>query len=475
MKRRKSGLSVPEGAALPETPHATLALFAYANVTPDTVDCLLRDLRLWPNIVYARISSDALISRSRSRIASDFLDSKRELTGDVLLMLDHDIKWEQGDLVHLAEKTLETEAVVAGVYPKRAFGGGTAVRFGTPGKYTIGEDVLAPAQYVSTGFIGIHRTVLEKLAKTMPRTIGNFWPFFLPVLAAHPIDKDACEYLSEDWSFCARAHALGVPIYAAMKPRLVHVGEYAYRMIDSQATPPPDRNISFDIREDVEVPAIRWLLKDAAEYTGIAPDSMHKAIAEARDGLCKLWFGHGSADPKVENMWYRRSDVGRRYILDLVGWHFSAIGPLIAESLKDVKDKRVLDFGSGIGTMALLLASQGNLVDCIEINQELCDFANFRFARHMDGKAAPRHVSAPDGEYDMVIAWHVFEHLPDPEVKLRELVDTLKPGGLVWSQSDWVADAGHPQHHERTDWEERMVEVGLKPVENKPCWYEKVA
>ncbi len=474
MKQTQSGLAVPDGTPELTTPHATLALFVYSDAKPGTLDCVTRDARLWPNLVYARISNDALIPRSRSRMASDFLQSKRELVGDVLLMVDHDIEWQEGDLVYLAEKTLETKAVVAGVYSKRAFGTGTAVRFSTPGRYVMGEDRLAPAQYVSTGFIGIHRSVLEKMAETLPMTIGNYWPFFWLSLVEHPIDKDACEGLSEDWAFCARAHELNIPVYAALKPDLVHVGDYGYRVIDSQASPPPNQRVAFEVREEVQTPAIKWLFKDVAEYTGTAPDGMHKAVVGAREGLATLWHQHGSDDPKAENMWYRRSDVGRRYVLDLAGWHVSNIGPLIAGNLKDVEGKRVLDFGSGIGTMALMLAMQGNQVDCIEINKELVDFANFRFGRHLDGKTPPRHVSSPDGEYDMVIAWHVFEHLPDPEVKLRELVDALKPAGLMWSQSDWVADAGHPMHHQRQDWEEKMAEAGLRPVEGKPCWYEKV-
>jgi hypothetical protein len=472
MKKSKGGLVVPEGAVTLSTPHATLALFAYSDVKPDTADCLLRDLRLWPNVVYARISNDALIPRSRSRMASDFLRAKRENVGDVLLMVDHDMVWEQGDLVYLAEKALETKAVVAGIYSKRDFNGGVAVRFSAPGTYTIGEDVLAPAQYVSTGFIGIHRSVLEKMAETLAMTIGNFWPFFWLALTEHPIDKTACEGLSEDWAFCARASNLGIPVYAAMKPRLVHVGDYGYRLIDSQASPPPDVNVSFSVRDETPIPAVAGLVKDVAEYTGIAPDGVHGAISEARQGLAGLWHSFGSHKPKAENAWYRRGDVGRHNLLDLVGWHISVMGPIMAEHLPGISDQRILDFGSGIGTMALALASQGNEVDCIEINKELRDFAKFRASRFLNGARPPRFVTSPDGEYDIVIAWHVFEHLPNPEAKLKELVGALKPGGRMWSDSDWVADAGHPMHHERQDWEEKMVEAGLNPV--GASWYEKV-
>jgi hypothetical protein len=473
-KKRKSGLILPEDTSVLDTPDATLALFAYADVKPDTVDCLLRDLRLWPNIVYYRVSNDALISRSRSRAASDFLRAKRENVGDVLLMLDHDMKWAEGDLVYLAEKTLEAEGVVAGIYSKRDFGGGVAVRFATHGKFNIGEDVLAPAQYVSTGFIGIHRKVLEKMAETMPLTIGNFWPFFLPIVADHGIDEDACEYLSEDWAFCARVHALEFPVYAALKPRLVHVGEWAYRLIDSQASAPPDRNISFTIAKDVEIPAVQTLMKDVADYTDIPPDQVHKAIKLGREGLAGLWHNEGGFDPRVEAAWYRRADVGKHQLLDLAGWHFSTIAPLLPEGLGDVKGSRVLDFGSGIGTMALMLTMQENEVDCVEVSPELKKFARYRNEKHLNGVAHPRFVDKPDGTYDVVVFWHVAEHLPDPAATLDTLVAALKPGGRMFTDWDFHQDALHPMHHEIDGkWEEQMVKAGLRPTD-RAYWWEKV-
>src|SRR3989304_10424254 len=161
-KRTKSGLVLLDRKpAERPPPDATVALFAYADRKPNTVDCLIRDRRTWPNLVYYRISNDALISRSRSRVASDFLRSERKLVGDVLIMLDHDMCWQDGDLQHLAEKAIETRGVVAGVYPKRGFGLGAAVRFGAAGEYTVGEDQTIEAIYGSTGFLGIHRPAAE--------------------------------------------------------------------------------------------------------------------------------------------------------------------------------------------------------------------------------------------------------------------------------------------------------------------------
>jgi len=476
-KRTKSGLVLldREPAKRPP-PDATVALFAYADVKPNTVDCLIRDLRTWPNLVYYRISNDALISRSRSRVASDFLRSQPELVGDVLLMIDHDMCWRDGDLQYIAEKAIKTRGVVAGVYPKRGFGLGAAVRFGAEGEYTVGEDQTVEAIYVSTGFMAIHRSVLEAIAKELPYTIGNFWPFFLEIVVQHPLDDNAQEFLSEDWAFCVRAREAGFKVYAAMKPRLEHIGEHAYRMVDSQFTPPADAAITFRVAATVEAPAIKWLLRDAAEFTGIAPDQMNEAIGTGRAGLGMLWTQEGSFEPDKEIEWYKREDVGRHYVLDLAGWHFQNIGPFLSESLAGIEGKRVLDFGSGIGTMALMLAMQGNTVECVEVNSELRKFTEFRMEKHLgrgNGAGPPMYfVDEPNQLYDLIVFWHVAEHVSDPEGLLAELVSHLAPDGVMFTQSDFHRDSVHTMHHEReTDWEEALLAAGLKPIEGRPWYY----
>ena len=61
------------------TPKVNIALFAYAGVEPASCDSLLRDLPHIPNSVYSRVSKDALISRSRSTAATEFLRSDAHL------------------------------------------------------------------------------------------------------------------------------------------------------------------------------------------------------------------------------------------------------------------------------------------------------------------------------------------------------------------------------------------------------------
>ena len=64
------------------------------------------------------------------------------------------------------------------------------------------------------------------------------------------------------------------------------------------------------------------------------------------------------------------------------------------------------------------------------------------------------------GGFDVIMAWHVFEHLRDPESVLDDLLARLAPGGRLYTNSGFH-DASCPQHHLRSDWEQVLSGRGL--------------
>ena len=218
---------------------ATLYLFAYGGICADTHLAICREAREWAELVHGVVKDDALIERARSKAASHFLiDSE---AGDVMLMVDHDISFEKGDLRYLAEKCAETGGIVAGIYPKRSFKEalrGMTFRIDEPTRFVVGQDRLIPATYVSTGFIAIHRDVVAHVARAMQPVIQGFYPMFLPIVLDTPHGH---EHLSEDWAFCERAK--GMPVHIASKPRLKHEGTYTYRMQDALTEPPGEARV----------------------------------------------------------------------------------------------------------------------------------------------------------------------------------------------------------------------------------------
>src|SRR3990167_2643460 len=197
---------------------ATLYVFAYAGLNGRTHLCVSEEARTWPELVHGIAQDDALIDRARSNAATHFwLDRD---AGDVMLMVDHDMQWEKGDLRYIAEKAAETHGIVAGLYPKRGFSAGNTFHMAEPCRFLVGEDRLIPATLV----------------------IQNFYPVFTPLV----VETDrGWEHLSEDWAFCYRAK--GLPIHIAAKPKLRHGGSYDLRMIDSLTEPPSDKDLRVEI------------------------------------------------------------------------------------------------------------------------------------------------------------------------------------------------------------------------------------
>jgi len=309
---------MPEHKTTPAPkPAATVVMFIYDEKPTLTLfTSILRDYRYWPNLALWFQTKDAYIIRSRSTAATRFLEQGN---GDVLVMLDHDIGWAEGDLQYLIEKCLETKGIVGGIYPFRDFGRGVPIRFAPGTTITMGEDTLQEVEYVGTGFMAIHREVLEQIAQTVPLTIHGYRPFFIDPeglqLSMGEDGKYEYELLSEDYAFCKRAQQLGIKIYAATRPDLTHTGSYTYRMVDGLVQLPPTRNIQI-VSADHHVPVILNV------PVGDTPKTMYIDPADkvVSDHVLKKmpW------EPEVTAILHSCAKAGARSLWDLgahIGYH----------------------------------------------------------------------------------------------------------------------------------------------------------
>ena len=107
------------------------------------------------------------------------------------------------------------------------------------------------------------------------------------------------------------------------------------------------------------------------------------------------------------------------------------------------------------------------------------DVAPGRAMRTMDLTS----LELPDGDRDLVIAYHVLEHIPDDLAAMREIARVLRPTGrailevpLTGEETDErymdgtpelrTRHYGQPDHvrqYGRRDFEERLRSVGLEP------------
>ncbi|HOJ32636.1 MAG TPA: class I SAM-dependent methyltransferase [Candidatus Hydrogenedentes bacterium] len=177
-----------------------------------------------------------------------------------------------------------------------------------------------------------------------------------------------------------------------------------------------------------------------------------------------------------EERWYRETDA---YLFELANYDESplldSLAGLMARLMKD-KSKRVLDYGCGIGTFALMLAQKGLLVTACDINKNNEAFLRFRVARRGFSEAIevvdPETALNRPNYYAMISCQHVLEHVPDPRALLKRMKDALIVSGIFWGVApfDLVGEL-FPEHRPELanlKLEDLCQEVGLLHVQSEP-------
>jgi 2-polyprenyl-3-methyl-5-hydroxy-6-metoxy-1,4-benzoquinol methylase len=203
--------------------------------------------------------------------------------------------------------------------------------------------------------------------------------------------------------------------------------------------------------EGAETDLRAGMLRELALYSHAEPEEMERRCTAALATLRDEW--QRDVDPE------RRSSIERFYespttIYELVDWHSLRYdnGPLAyvlaLEVARESRVKTCLDFGSGVGSGALLFASAGIAVTLGDISTTLLDFCRWRFERRrlpatfVDMKT----TTLPETAFDMILAMDVFEHLADPVETVESLWRSLKPGGLLFARIHAEEDADRPHH-----------------------------
>ncbi|MCC7416676.1 MAG: class I SAM-dependent methyltransferase [Acidobacteria bacterium] len=100
----------------------------------------------------------------------------------------------------------------------------------------------------------------------------------------------------------------------------------------------------------------------------------------------------------------------------------------------------ILEIGSGTGVLLDTLRARGARVRGVELRQALIDEGRAWFGelpvQKVDGVALPY----PDAEFDAVMSFDVFEHIPDSDAHLAEVWRVLRPGGdyLLQTPNKWT-------------------------------------
>lgn len=199
-------------------------------------------------VVWEPLWNDALISRSRSLMASKLLTDEHLAAADVIVFIDDDIVFEPGDLWKIVEGARETGDIYGGGYVVRSREAHLSSRT-LPDRGVIEfrqtpERRPVEVQYLATGFMAVPRSVVESVVAGEFRDadgthrvhrceVGGdrpFWPVFSPFTVREPDGR--LHYLSEDWAFCERARQAGHRVWMDASIILQHMGWYPFTVAD---------------------------------------------------------------------------------------------------------------------------------------------------------------------------------------------------------------------------------------------------
>ena len=127
-------------------------------------------------------------------------------------------------------------------------------------------------------------------------------------------------------------------------------------------------------------------------------------------------------------MLHKLNPVRLAYIRDRIDqhWHLDEC------ALRPLSGKSALDVGCGAGLLAEPLARMGAAVTAIDAAPELIVAAKAHAAgAGLTIEYRPVGVEALDGQFDLVTAMEVVEHVADPRAFVASLAARLAPGGLL--------------------------------------------
>jgi 2-polyprenyl-3-methyl-5-hydroxy-6-metoxy-1,4-benzoquinol methylase len=226
------------------------------------------------------------------------------------------------------------------------------------------------------------------------------------------------------------------------------------------AAPRPDPDLARDQEEYV------------ADVMAFAHSTHDEVRARMKLGSSPLkdewnrWEHEAAMTPDRVKAFYKQTT---NYIYELAEWHLFVPGKrdsdlaLFDDMRIRYKPKNILDFGGGVGLLALPLARAGFDVTLADLDSKTLEFARFRAGRHdiklkiWKSDVAP---APPDPKYDVILCMDVLEHLPRDV--LHDVVDKLiklkHPGTQIIISAPFGRTAVHPMHMDLSDDTKQQVE-----------------
>ena len=200
----------------------------YKDMKSQTVQCLeyfRRHTKI--EYVFNILSGDALIGRSRSIAATQFI---KKSPHSYMLFIDDDVTFLPSDVETIYNNMKEGYEVIGGFYSTKD---GTQLAQSNINSDIIFDGKIHEIDFAATGFMGISKNALKSIIRkcNLPLLHENEWGENYPFFESGKYLKESI-YISEDWDFCNKVRASGFKVYMNSSVQIGHVGEKTYRIQD---------------------------------------------------------------------------------------------------------------------------------------------------------------------------------------------------------------------------------------------------
>ena len=192
------------------------------------------------------------------------------------------------------------------------------------------------------------------------------------------------------------------------------------------------------------------LVEQVADFTGETYDTVIAKSIRGWKNTRPAYEKYNPQNADEHRAFFGADDNG--YLYDLLAWNVSPGYNQILEPLKDVRDKKVLVVGAGLGSEVEILKGN-NRVDVFELPGILQDFLLSRY-----GSETSPSILAPatlmevasfssHNYYDLVVAIDVIEHFHTDEFEetLDAMRGMLKPDGMFYLHNNFREHEIMPQ------------------------------
>ena len=193
------------------------------------------------------------------------------------------------------------------------------------------------------------------------------------------------------------------------------------------------------------------LVLELSEYFDRTPADVEQQLTTATESFTAEWNARvaNAKDERAVTQFYNES---KTELFDLARWHsddpihYRAL--FCADLAARTPGRKYLDYGSGIGSDALVFASAGFDVTLADVAEPLLAFARWRCEQRglkvqtidLKRQQPPAHT------YDAAVCFDVLEHVHRPLRTLAHINKAMRPGGLLFVHAPFGEDPDRPMH-----------------------------